>query len=107
MGGRVNAVGKVLLGRGLGWAGLLALALVPLTAHALRVGNQLVREGDTKLEVRDVLGPPDLRERVESRGGGTLGWRYYYRLRKGATWKEVILHFRGGRVFRIEQELRP
>ena len=93
--------------RALGRIGLLVLALGPATALGLRVGTQLVKEGDTKLEVKEVLGAPDLRERVESPKGGTIGWRYHYRLRHGATWKEVILHFRRGKVIRIEQNLRP
>ena len=96
---------------GLGrWCFLLGLAgavfLLPAAAFGLRVGNELIREGDTKLEVLEVMGPPVLRERVETAEGGTIGWRYYYRVQSGATEKDVILHFRGGRIRKIEEEIR-
>lgn len=83
-----------------------AVFLLPAAAFGLRVGTELIREGDTKLEVLEVMGPPVLRERVETAEGGTIGWRYYYRVQSGATEKEVIIHFRGGRIRKIEEEIR-
>ena len=80
-------------------AALAALLIVPATAHALRVGNDLIRKGDTKLEVLEAMGEPKLKERITTPQGGTWGWRYYYRV----NGEQVILHFRRGKVERIER----
>lgn len=68
-----------------------------------RVGNRIVAEGDSMPKVLDVAGRPDMKSRIESRFGGTVGNRWYY-VREGYNAKTVIITFRAGRVIEIRME---
>lgn len=84
----------------------MALLLVIGASHAAegwRVDGKLIRVGDSKPEVLRVAGKPDMRNRIESREGGTIGNRWYYVI-DGYDSKTVIITFRGGRVSEIEMD---
>jgi hypothetical protein len=84
----------------------MVLLLAVGAAHAAegwRVDGRLVRIGDSQAEVLNVAGKPDMRNRIESREGGTVGNRWYYVI-DGYNSKTVIITFRGGRVVDITME---
>lgn len=68
-----------------------------------RVDGQLVLIGDSMPKVLRVAGQPDMRSRIESEEGGTVGNRWYYTV-EGYNEKTVIITFRGGRVADITME---
>lgn len=80
---------------------LLLAAGAANAAEGWRVDGRLVRIGDSKAEVLRVAGQPDMRNRIESREGGTVGNRWYYVV-EGYNAKTVIITFRGGRISEIE-----
>lgn len=84
-----------------------ALLLVPVaTAWAdrgWRVQGELILPGDSMAKVMRVAGAPDLRNRIESEHGGTVGNRWYYMF-EGYDARTVIITFRGGRVADIRTE---
>lgn len=85
---------------------LMALLLAAGAAQAeegWRVGGQLVLVGDSQAKVLRVAGKPDMRNRIESEEGGTVGNRWYYAV-EGYNEKTVIITFRGGRVVDITME---
>lgn len=84
----------------------MAMLLAAGAAHAeegWRVDGNLVLTGDSKAKVLRVAGWPDMRSRIESEEGGTVGNRWYYTV-EGINEKTVIITFRGGRVVSIEME---
>lgn len=89
------------------WKTLIAAALfvgaVSVADAGWRVGNKLIREGDTMAKVLRVAGQPDMKNRIESREGGTVGNRWYYVI-EGYNAKTVIITFQGGRVVDIRRE---
>lgn len=85
---------------------ILALLLVSAAAQAeegWRVGGRLVIIGDSPAEVLRVAGQPDMKNRIESEEGGTVGNRWYYVI-EGHNAKTVIIEFRGGKVVEIRME---
>lgn len=84
----------------------MALLLAAGVAHAAegwRVDGRLIRIGDSQAKVLQVAGKPDMRNRIESREGGTIGNRWYYVI-DGYNSKTVIITFRGGRISEIEMD---
>ncbi|SFD61524.1 Protein of unknown function [Thiohalospira halophila DSM 15071] len=60
-------------------AALTATLLIPLAhAESLRCGNDLVRPGDTRGEVRAACGPPDRTYNLVNERGATIGQRAIY-----------------------------
>jgi len=86
-------------------AALLTMALVSTAVadEGWRVGNKLVLVGDSMAKVLQVAGQPDIRNRIESEQGGTVGNRWYY-VQNGYDAKTIIITFQGGRVVSIETE---
>lgn len=85
---------------------VFALLLTWSAAYAQgswRVGNELILEGDTIVQVLAVAGPPDMRLQLENKYGATVGRRWYYRF-EGYNARVVIITFRGGRVESIRTE---
>jgi len=73
-----------------------------MAAHAFdtyRVGDRLVRVGDSVSELIDVLGEPVYKEPVTTRYGGYVADRWQYRL----DGKAVMFTIHGGRIERIEE----
>lgn len=78
---------------------LAALALLAMPAHALRCGTDLVREGDPAYQVRRDCGKPDWVGTYHwGHGGHAEVWHYNF----GPNDLMRILHFRDGRLQRIE-----
>lgn len=85
---------------------LMALLLAGGAAQAeegWRVDGRLVMIGDSQAKVLRVAGTPNLRSRIESEEGGTVGNRWYYVI-EGYNEKTVIITFRGGRIADITME---
>lgn len=68
-----------------------------------RVDGDLVMTGDSQAKVLRIAGEPDMKNRIESEEGGTVGNRWYYTV-EGTNEKTVIITFRGGRVMDITME---
>lgn len=68
-----------------------------------RVQGELILPGDSMAKVVRVAGAPDLRNRIESEHGGTVGNRWYYMF-EGYDARTVIITFHGGRVADIRTE---
>lgn len=87
----------------LAFAALLAASGGIHATETWRVGNRIVAEGDSMPKVLRVAGRPDMKSRIESQFGGTVGNRWYY-VREGYNAKTVIITFRAGRVVDIRIE---
>lgn len=90
--------------------GLLAIALGLLTATAaagdtVRMGNQVLKRGDSKMELLHVAGEPDWQEDLETPFGGRSGERWYYKLEHNYPPKVVTFTLQGGRIVGIEEDL--
>lgn len=86
--------------------GMLLIVLLVWTATAVaaegwRVDRQLIQTGDSMSKVLRVAGQPDMKNRIESEFGGTVGNRWYY-VREGYNAKTVVITFQGGRIVDIE-----
>lgn len=85
---------------------LMAILLAGGAAQAeegWRVDGSLVMIGDSQAKVLRVAGQPDMKNRIESEKGGTVGNRWYYTV-EGYNEKTVIITFRGGRIVDITME---
>ncbi len=85
-----------------------ALALIvtaPAAGDTVRMGNQVLKRGDSKMELLDVAGEPDSRQGLETRYGGHSGERWYYRLEHNYPPKIVTFTIRDGRIVEIEEDL--
>lgn len=80
----------------------IALLLAVPAAHAdsLRCGNDLVRPGDSVLDVQDACGRPDREAAIIGEDNTRVGTAFYYRMEYKADRKVI---FRGGAVDRIER----
>ncbi len=87
--------------------GILAAMLLAIGAaqaeEGWRVEGKLVMIGDSQAKVLRVAGQPDMKNRIESEEGGTVGNRWYYVV-EGYNEKTVIITFRGGRIVDISME---
>lgn len=78
---------------------VLLFVLFATPAHALRCGTDLVREGDRAYQVERACGRPDWVGTYEWHDGGRAEvWHYNF----GPTELMRVLHFRAGRLQRIE-----
>ncbi len=77
------------------------VASLPLAAGAdgFRCGNDLVRNGDSVLDVTDACGEPDRKVRLVGEDDQFVGHAYYYRLTNQFDRK---ITFHGGQVVRVE-----
>lgn len=82
---------------------MLLTAGAAVAEEGWRVDGKLVMIGDSQAKVLRVAGTPDLRRRIESEEGGTVGNRWYYVV-EGYNEKTVIITFRGGRIVDITME---
>ena len=81
-------------------AELLLLAATAPHADSLRCGNNLIRPGDSVLEVTDACGRPDREVAIVDGDNDRVGTAFYYRLNNKADRK---VYFRGGSVTDIER----
>lgn len=77
---------------------LLAAPVAP--ADSLRCGNDLIRPGDSVLDVTDTCGRPDREVAVVDGNNVRVGTAFYYRIENKADRK---VHFRGGAVVGVER----
>lgn len=85
---------------------LLAMGLGgPAQADMVRIGNQVLKTGDSKMELLRVAGEPDEREELETVFGGRSGERWYYTLEANYPDKIVTFTIQGGRIVKIEEDL--
>jgi hypothetical protein len=86
--------------------GLLgALLAAPALADMVRIGNQVLKTGDSKMELLRVAGEPDERDDLETLFGGRSGERWYYTLEHNRPVKVVTFTIRDGRIVKIEEDL--
>lgn len=80
----------------------LALLLIAPTVYgdSLRCGNDLVRPGDSVLDVQDACGQPDREVAIMGEDNTRVGTAFYYRMKYKADRK---VYFRGGSVTGIER----
>lgn len=83
------------------------MAAWPSSVIALRCGNELISVGDPEFRVKEACGPPTA---IKGLGYGHYDYQgtreiWYYDL--GPNRLLRILHFRNGRLRRIETERRP
>ena len=88
-------------------AALLLAACLAGPAHAdmVRIGNEVLKTGDSKMELLRVAGEPDEREELETLYGGRSGERWYYTIETNYPDKIVTFTIRGGRIVKIEEDL--
>lgn len=84
---------------------LVFLAVTPAVGDTVRMGNQVLKQGDSKMELLEVAGEPDSREELETLFGGRSGERWYYKLEYNYPPKIVTFTIRGGRIVKIEEDL--
>lgn len=85
------------------WLAVMFVLLSTATAaHAdgLRCGNDLVRPGDSVLDVTDACGTPDREVVIVDKHNHRVGTAFYYRVNNKADRK---VYFRGGSVTAIER----
>lgn len=100
------------MGKGRGKSGMALLVTVlillvpaPAAGDMVRMGNQVLKRGDSKMELLDVAGEPDSQEGLETRYGGHSGERWYYKLEHNYPPKVVTFTLRDGRIVSIEEDL--
>lgn len=79
---------------------LIGAAAVPAWGDSLRCGNDLVRAGDSVLQVTDACGQPDREVAIVGADNQRVGTAFYYRLTNKADRK---VYFRAGAVTGIER----
>ena len=84
---------------------LILAASGPAAADMVRMGNQVLTTGDSKMELLHVAGEPDSQERLETLFGGLAGERWYYTIEDNYPPKVVTFTIRGGRIVEIEEDL--
>lgn len=84
-----------------GGVALALLLIAPVVqADSLRCGNDLVRPGDSVLDVQDACGKPDREVAIMGEDNTRVGTAFYYRMEYKADRK---VYFRGGAVTGIER----
>jgi hypothetical protein len=83
------------------WLLLVLLAFAPLAQafDTYRIGDRLIRVGDSVSELIDLLGEPVYKEPVTTRAGGYVADRWQYRI----DGKAVQFTISGGRIREIEE----
>ncbi|MEQ9478461.1 MAG: DUF2845 domain-containing protein [Algiphilus sp.] len=89
-------------------AGVVTIASAqPREISSFRFGGQLIQLGDSRAEVASVLGTPNARLTLENRVGAAVGQRWeYWNIGSGYQKYALSVYFSGGRISRLEQEVR-
>lgn len=89
-------------------AALTAVASAqPREISSFRYDGRLIQLGDSRAEVASVLGAPSARLTLENRVGAAVGQRWeYWNIGSGYQKYALSVYFSGGRVSRLEQDVR-